>query len=216
MSLGCTGCLILLVILICLAGLVGGFIVMSGNIFEEPRFESVDWSRSSASAARSKLEEIILRDSGQSGRQDPIIIPEREINGLVAGRLAETAGLRFDPFAMRLVQGQFLLRGRTVVRALLQGPPFAQIAAYLPASQLDRSIWITVRGSIAVQPGEPGRKRGQAHVELIEFDLGRQPIGSWPFSMVMGSAGAGLLKWPVPGTVRDIQIEERRVVIRTR
>jgi hypothetical protein len=216
MNLGCTGCLILLVILICLAGLVGGFIVMSGNIFAEPRFESVDWSRSNASAARSKLEEIILRDSGHSGRQDPIVIPEREINGLVASRLAETAGLRFDPFAVRLARGQFLLRGRTIVRSLLQGPPFAQLASYLPASQLDRPIWITVRGSIAVQPGEPGRKRGQARVELTEFDLGRQPIGSWPFVMVMGSAGTGLLKLPVPGTVREIEIEDRRVVIRTR
>jgi len=205
-----------MVVLIFLATVVGGFFVLSGNIFEEPHFEALDWSRSNASTARSALREIILRDAGQSGRQDPVLLSERELNALVARYLAETAGLGFDPFAMRLVQGQFLLQGRTVLRSLLQGPPFLQLAAYLPASQLDRSIWITVRGYIAVQPGEPGGKPGQARVVLTEFNLGRQPVGNWPFSAVMGSAGSGLLKWPVPGAVRDVDIEDRRVVIRTR
>jgi len=216
MKLGCAGCLILLVVLTFLAALVGGFIFLSGNIFEEPHLEAVDWRRSDASGARSALQEIILRDAGQSGRQDPVLLSEREINALVARHLAETAGLRFDPFAIRLVQGRFLLQGRTVLRSLLQGPPFAQLASYLPASQLDRRIWITVRGYIAIQPGEPGGKPGQARVVLTEFNLGRQPVGSWPFSAVMGSAGSRLLNWPVPGAVRDVDIEDRRLVIRTR
>jgi hypothetical protein len=216
MKLGCVGCLILVIAVIFLGVLVGGFIFLSGNIFEEPRFEAVDWSRSDASAARSTLREIILRDAGQSGRQDPVLLSEREINALVARHLAETAGLRFDPFAIRLVQGQFRLQGRTVFRSLLQGPPFAQLAGYLRPSQLDQPIWITVRGYIAVQPGEPGRKPGQARVVLTEFNLGTQPVGNWPFSAVMGSAGARLLKWQVPGTLRDVDIEARRVVIRTR
>lgn len=216
MKLGCAGCLILIVVLTFLIALVGGFFVLSGNIFEEPHFEVLDWSRSDASAARSTLREIILRDAGQSGRQDPILLSEREINALVARHLVETAGLRFDPFAIRLAQGQFLLQGRTVLRNLLQGPPFAQLATYLPAAQLDRPLWITVRGYIAVRPGEPGGKPGQARVVLTEFNLGRQPVGNWPFSVVMGSAGARLLKWPVPGTLQDIDIEDRRVVIRTR
>jgi len=216
MKLGCAGCLILIVLLTFLVALIGGFFFLSGNIFQEPRFETLDWRGSDASAARSTLREIILRDAGQSRRQDPVLLSEREINALVARHLAETAGLRFDPFAIRLVQGQFLLQGRTVLRSLLQGPPFAQLAGYLPASQLARPIWITVRGYIAVQPGEPGGKPGRAHVVLTEFILGRQPVGSWPFSAVMGSAGLGLLKWPVPGAVRDVDIEDRRVVIRTR
>lgn len=216
MKVGCAGCLILFVVLTFIAVLVGGFVFLSGNIFEEPRIEVLDSSRADASGARSALREIILRDTGQSGRQDPVLLSEREINALVARHLAETAGLRFDPFAIRLIQGQFLLQGRTVFRSLWQAPPFAQLAGYLPASQLDRPIWITVRGYISVQPGEPGRKPGQARVVLTEFNLGKQPVGDWPFSVVMGSAGAGLLKWQVPGTLRDIDIEDRRVVIRTR
>jgi len=216
MKMGCAGCLVLLIGLGFVAILVGGFIFLSGNIFEEPRSEALEWSRSDASSARAALREVLLRDAGQSGRQDPILLSEREINALVARHLAETAGLRFDPFAIRLTQGQFLLQGRTLLRSLLHGPPFAQLAAYLPVSQLNRPIWITVRGYLAIQPGDPGVRPGQARVTLTEFNLGRQPVGNWPFSVVMGSAGSGLLKWQVPGTVRDIDIQDRRLVIRTR
>jgi hypothetical protein len=216
MRIGCAGCLILMVSLIFLAILGGGFFFLSGNIFEEPHFEVLDWSRADASTSRYKLSEVIQRDSGQSVRQDPIILTEREINALVARHLSETAGLRFDPFATRLTSGQFLLQGRTLVRSLLQGPPFAQLAAYLPAAQLDRPIWLSVRGYIAVQPGEHGGKPGRARVMLTEFNLGRQPVGSWPFSIVMGPAGSRLLTWSVPGALREIDIEDGRVVIRTR
>ena len=216
MKLGCAGCLILAVLLVFLAAVVGGFFVLSGNIFEEPRVEALDWSRGDASATRSKLNEIVQRDAGHSGRQDPIILGEREINAWVARHLAEAAGLRFDPFAMKLVQGQFLLQGRTVLRDLLQGPPFAQLIPHLPAAQLNRPLWITVRGYVSVQPGDPGGKPGRARVTLTEFNLGKQPVGNWPFSVVMGPAGLRLLSWPVPGAVRDIDIEDKRVVIQTR
>lgn len=216
MKLGCAGCLVLGVGIVFLLALVGGFFVLSGNIFEEPRFEVLDWSRTDASATRSKLYEIVQRDTGQSGRQDPISFTEREINAWVVRYVAETAGLRFDPFAIRLTQGQFVLQGRTVLRSLLQGPPFAQLVPYLPATQLNRPIWITVRGHISVQPGVPGGKPGRGRVMLTEFNLGKQPLGAWPFSVVMGPAGSDLLSWPLPGAVRDIDLEDRRVVVQTR
>ncbi|SRR6266511_311069 len=216
MKLGCAGCLILIVLLVFLAAVVGAFFVLSGNMFQEPRFEVLDWSRADVAATRSKLYEIAQRDAGQSGRQDPIILTEREVNAWLVRHLAETAGLRFDPFAMRLTQGRFVLQGRTPLRSLFQGPPFAQLVPYFPAAQLNRPIWITVRGYVSVQPGEPGGKPGRARVTLTEFNLGKQPVGSWPFSVVMGPAGLGLLSWPVPGVVRDIDIADRRVVIETR
>jgi hypothetical protein len=216
MRFGCAGCLVLFVILAFLAAVVGAFVVLSGNIFEEPRIEVLDSSRADVSATRSKLYEIVQRDAGQSSRQDPVIFSEGEINALVVRHLAEVGGLRFDPFVFRLTQGQFLLQGRTIIRNLLQGPPFAQLAPYLPAAQLNRPLWITVRGYVSVQPGEPGAKPGRARVTLTEFSLGKQPVGNWPFSVVMGPAGFGLLRWPVPGVVRDIEIEDRRVLIRTR
>ena len=193
----------------------GGFLFLSGNIFEEPRFDGIEWSRVDASPALSKLAELVQRDAGHSGRQDPILLGEREVTALIARRLDETAGLKFDPLAVRLTPGQFVLQGRTVVGNLLQGPPFAQLAPQLPAAQLRRPIWITARGDISLDPGEPGGNPGQARLRLTEFTLGKQPVGTWPFSIVMGPAGSRLLTWPVPGSVRGIDIEDRRVVVRT-
>lgn len=193
----------------------GGFLFLSGNIFEEPRFDGIEWSRVDASPALSKLAELVQRDAGRSGRQDPILLGEREVTALIARRLDETAGLKFDPLAVRLTPGQFVFQGRTVVGNLLQGPPFAQLASQLPAAQLRRPIWITARGDISLDPGEPGGSPGQARLRLTEFTLGKQPVGSWPFSIVMGPAGSRLLKWPIPGSVRGIDIEDRRVVVRT-
>jgi hypothetical protein len=216
MKFGCAGCLVLAVGLAFMAAVVAGFFVLSGNIFEEPRVEVLDWSRADASAVRSKLYEIVQRDAGQSGRQDPIVLSERDLNAWMARHLAETAGLRFDPFALRLTQGQFVLQGRTILRNLLQGPPFAQLVPFIPAAQLNRPLWITVHGYVSVQPGGAGGKPGRARVTLTEFDLGKQPVGNWPFSVVMGPAGWGLLSWPVPGVVRNIDIEDKRIVIQTR
>jgi hypothetical protein len=215
MRLGCFGCLFLAVGLMFLAIVSGGFLFLSGNIFEDPRFDPLEWGRADASTARAKLAEIALRDGGQSGRQDPILIGERELNALVARHLAEVGGIKFEPFALRLTRGQFVLQGRTVVGNLLQGPPFALLASQLPAAQLNRPIWITARGYITVDPGEPNLRPGRARITLTEFTLGKQPVGTWPFYIVMGPTGAGLLKWSVPGTVRDVEIDDRRLVIRT-
>jgi hypothetical protein len=215
MRLGCFGCLFLAVGLMFLAIVSGGFLFLSGNIFEDPRFDPLEWSRADASTARAKLAEIALRDGGQSGRQDPILIGERELNALVARHLAEVGGIKFEPFALRLTRGQFVLQGRTVIGNLLQGPPFAQLASQFPAAQLNRPIWITARGYITVDPGEPGLRPGRARITLTEFTLGKQPVGTWPFYIVMGPTGAGLLRWAVPGTVRDVEIDDRRLVIRT-
>ncbi|MBF8288868.1 MAG: hypothetical protein HW381_1976, partial [Candidatus Rokubacteria bacterium] len=51
-KLSCAGCLILVIAVTFLAVLAGAFIFLSGNIFEEPRFEALDWSPANASTAR--------------------------------------------------------------------------------------------------------------------------------------------------------------------
>jgi hypothetical protein len=215
MKWGCAGCLFLCVGLAFLAIVSAGFLFMSGNILEDPRFDPLEWNRGDAAGARAKLAEVVQRDTGQSGRQDPILLSEREVTALVARHLAE-AGLKLDPFALRLTRGQFVLQGRTVIGNLLQGPPFAQLAPQLPPAQLIRPIWITARGYVTVDAGKPGMREGRARVTLTEFTLGKQPVGAWPFSIAMGPAGSALLKWPVPGAVRDVEIDDRRLVVRTR
>jgi len=216
MRMGCVGCLLLLIGIIFFAAVAGGFLFLSGNIFETPPIDAVEWSSGDASTAQSKLYELVQRDAGQSTRQDPVVLSEREVNALAARYLAQTGHLRFEPFSIRLTQGQFTLRGQTQLGSLLQGPPFAQLRPYLPPAQLTRPVWISARGYIALDQGAPGTAEGRARVVVSEFSLGKQPVGTWPFSIVMGPAGYKLFRWPVPGAVRDVEIEDRRVVIRSR
>jgi hypothetical protein len=216
MKLGCVGCLVVIVGLIFLLAVVGAFVFLSGNIFEAPPFEPLEWSRGDAFAAQSKLNEIVQRDAGHSSRQDSIILSEREVNALAAQYLAQTGNLRLEPFAVRLRPGQFVLKGRTTIGSLLQGPPFAQARPYLPQARLARPVWISATGYIALDQGAPGGNPGVARVVVTEFSLGQQPVGTWPFSIVMGPTGTRLFRWAVPGTLRDVEIEDRRVVIRTR
>ena len=216
MKMGCVGCLLLLVGIIFFTAVAGGFLFLSGNIFEAPPFDAVEWSRGDASTAQSKLYELVQRDAGQSTRQDPVLLSEREANALAAQYLAQTGHLRFEPFAIRLTQGQFTLRGRIQLCSILHGPPFGQIRPYLPAAQLARPVWISARGYVALDQGAPGKNPGTGRVVVSEFSLGRQPVGTWPFSIVMGPASTKIFHWPVPGSVRDVEIEDHRIVIRTR
>ena len=71
----------------------------------------------------------------------------------------------------------------------------------LPASaaQLRRPIWITAGGDISLDPGEPGGNPGQARLRLTEFTLGKQPVGTWPFSYCDGSCGIPASEVAGPG-----------------
>src|SRR5262250_3125514 len=58
MRLGCFSCLFVTVGLMFLAIVAGGFLFLSGNILEDPRFEPLEWNRAEASTARARLAEV--------------------------------------------------------------------------------------------------------------------------------------------------------------
>ncbi len=51
---------------------------------------------------------------------------------------------------------------------------------------------------------------------LISARLGRIPAPSWLLGLMLGSRGASLLRWQVPGVVDRLEIGEGRITIRTR
>src|SRR5207249_2369004 len=97
MKMGCVGCLFLVIGIIFFAAVAGGFLFLSGNIFEAPPFDAVEWSRGDASSAQSKLYELVQRDAGQSTRQDPVLLSEREANALAAQYLARRVTCASSP-----------------------------------------------------------------------------------------------------------------------
>src|SRR6185295_2246494 len=118
-----------------------------------------------------------------------------------------------SPIVVRFVKGEVLAQGQTAFRNLLKGPPFAQIAPYLSTKRLDEPVWVTVRGRIKVE-GTGNNRLGS--VEVTQFALGKQSLGSILLSLLMGPSGGGLLQWPVPAVVDQIRVGDGHLSIITR
>jgi hypothetical protein len=212
---GCLGCGLLVVIVLAIGVAVAGGLFLSVNIFLDPDVRPASFSKSDGFSAQNKLFEVVLRQMGRSARTDPIALTEREANAFLSRHLEEVAGLRLAPIVVRFTRNEVLVQGQTPLRNLLTGPPFAQLAPYVPGARLDQPVWVTVRGRIVVEPDAAGGTR-HGRVELTELALGKQPVSSILVWVMMGPVASGLLRWPVPAVVRAVEIEDGRVLIRTR
>ena len=218
MRVGCFGCLLLLVILLVLLVAVLGVVFLSGNILDAPEITvaaTPKFSRADGYSAQQKLFDLVRRGSGESTRRGPVILTEQEVNAFLANHLAE-ADLPFNPMSVRFVGGQIEIHGKTPLRNMIQGQPLVQISRYLPADRLDQPVWVFVKGRIRIDPPGMGGGRLTGRMEISEFALGKQPLGSWLLTAMLGGTANRLLRWPVPAVVEDVTIDEGRLIIRTR
>jgi hypothetical protein len=216
MRLGCFGCLGLLILLLVAGLAVAAFAFLAGNVFHIPEVRVPAVSRAEGFAAQQKLFEIAARQVGRSSRQEPVVLTEREINSFLANHLAESGGVPLDPIITRLTRGYFEVQGSTALRNLLQRWPLAQLAPYLPTARLDTPVWITLRGTVSVEPAAPGSSRTVARVRFTDLTLGKQPVTPSLLTLLLGQTASRLTDLPVPAVVEGIQIEDGRLIIRTR
>lgn len=217
MRFGCFGCLALLVVVLVVAVGAIGIVFMSGNITSPPdNVQPVRFTRADGYSAQQKLYEVVLRQSGRSSRQDPVVISEQEANAFLANHLAEAADLPFSPLSVRFRNGEIEFAGQTALRNLLQGPPFAQLLPYVSDSRLDTPLWVTVKGRVVVETGAAGSARAFGRVDLSEFTLGKQNLGTWLLSLMLGSTSTRVLRWQIPGIIHEVQVQDGKVVIVTR
>ena len=216
MRLGCFGCLVLGVVVLVVAVGALGIVFLSGNITSPPDVQVTRYSRADGHSAQQKLYELVLRQTGRSSRQDPVVITEQEANAFLANHLAEAADLPFDPLIVRFTNGQIELQGQTPLRNLLQGPPFAQLLPYVSDNRLDRPMWVTIRGRIVIEGKGIEGSRSYGRVDLSDFALGKQELGTWLVSFMMGPTAKRLLRWQVPSVVRDIQLQDGKAIVVTR
>jgi hypothetical protein len=214
MRVGCFGCFFLVSALLACVVVAGGVIFLSENLFSEPDVRPVAFSKGDGYLAQQKLYEIVQRQSGRSSRKDVIRISEAEANAFLARHL-EKSGIPVSPLIVHFEDGQFRFQGQAPLRSLFKGPPFAQVLAYLPDSRLDRPVWVTIHGRIAVEPGSNASTR-TASINVTRFELGRQLLASFLLYAMTGPSGGGLLRWPIPGVVDSVQIGEGQLTIATR
>ena len=215
MRLGCFGCLALTVVIVVIAVAALGVVFLSGNIVNAPDVQPTRYSRADGLTAQQKLYELVLRQTGRSSRQDPVVITEAEANAFLANHL-EASDLPLNPLIVRFAGGQVEVQGQTPLRNLLQGPPFAQILPYVSDSRLDRPQWVTVKGRIVIEGKGTEGPRSYGRVDLSEFALGRQELGTWLVSFMLGPTSKRLLRWQVPSVVREVQIQDGKAIVVTR
>lgn len=209
---GCLGCVVVIVAIMVILVVGLGVVLLSTTIFTPPEVRPVSFTKNDGYAAQQKLFEVASRQSGRSGRRDPITITEAEANAFLSRHL-DQSGLPLSPLVVRLAKGEILAQGQTAFRNLLKGPPFAQIAPYLSTKRLDELVWVTVGGRIKIE-GTGNSRHGS--VEVTQFALGKQQLGSIVLLLLMGPSGGGLLQWPVPAVVDEVRVGEGQLSITTR
>lgn len=216
MRLGCIGCLLVIILILVVLLAAAGILFLSANIYGVPEVVVTDFTRSDGYAAQQKLFEVLQRESGRSSRKDPIVLSDREVSAFLSNHLSRSAGLPLSPLSVRFTRGEALVQGRTPLRKLLQGPPFAQLLPYIPDQRLDRPVWVTLQGRLSVDSSIGSGAARYGKVSLTSLRLGKQPVSGWLLTIMMGPSSTYLLRWQVPPIVESIDIEEGQVVIRTR
>jgi hypothetical protein len=209
---GCFGCVVVIVAILVILVVGLGAVLLSTTIFTPPEVRPVSFTKNDGYAAQQKLFEVVSRQSGRSSRRDPLTITEPEANAFLSRHL-EQSGLPLSPIVVRFAKGEILAQGRTAFRNLLKGPPFAQVAPYLSTKRLDEPVWVTVRGRIKIE-GTGNSRYGS--VEVSQFALGTQNLGSVVLLLLMGPSGGGLLQWPVPAVIDQVRVGEGQLSITTR
>ncbi len=213
MRLGCLGCLTLLVIL----ALVGSTAWLVIQTLQEPEVVPIAAATvADGVRAQQKIFEVVRRGA-QRGDKDaePVVLTERELNAFLSRHLAEIAELPFTDIGLRLPGGGIAeFRARLELRHLMTEPPLPALARALPASWLQRRIWLDVRVRARLEPGVARRERRYLRLGVTEFAVGRQRLPTMLLRLLLNPAALRMLRWPVSGGIEAVTIEAGRVVIR--
>lgn len=216
MRLGCVAGLLIALLIVIFGVAAAGAVFFSANIFDEPEVRVQPFTTADGYRAQQKLYEIILRDGQRSSRQEPIVFTERELNAFLSRHLIDAADISFSPISVALIaDGTVEFRGKTALRNLMQGIPFAQLAPYMPRGGADQPVWVRLRGQLRLERSTVRRAREYGRFDVSEFALGTQPIGAWVLTLMLGQTRQRVLRWQVPNVVQNINVEEGRLVVRT-
>lgn len=211
MKIGCFGCLTILAFGLLALILVGGAIFSSYLLAypQDPEKHRPAFSPDDGLRGQQKLAELLLREARLSSRRDPVVITQRELNGFLANHLQESRGLPFSPLILRLRRGNVEIEGGTRLRILLRGFPWNYLVRLLPASSLERKVWVSLKGAIRTPPE-------RLEIEVSDFAVGKQSLPPLLFRWALGSEGQELLSLRLPKSVERIEAQEGRVVVITR
>jgi hypothetical protein len=208
MRLGCTGCLVVVVLVAVVALLVGGAVGAGVRMLADPDVATPTTTAADGARAQRKLFEL-----GRQGRRgEPVTFSEAEINALLARHLVEARGVRLASPSVRLIGGdRFVVHAQSPLRQLLDEASLAAVANMLPPRWQTRRVWLRVGARVRVE----SVSRRQLRVDVDEFVVGRQRLPAPALRLLLDPAAVGLLQWTLPDYVEHVGIEPDRVVIQT-
>ena len=192
--------LVLAVVALTLAGGAG---LVTARLLAWP--EEADRPPADPAAGRrfqSVLAQLLLRESGLSSRDDPLVLTAADVNAFLAGHV-EVRDPPIWPVQVRVDADRVELGGATTVGKLLRR------GTGLPAGPLgDQPLWVAIAGEITLSGS-------RAEFVARSATIGRQPV---PVAVLWRLVGGRppALTWRMPRVVERVGIEPGRVVIYTR
>lgn len=215
MRLGCLGCLGTIVLTVLVGTLILGVI----GIFQDPGLKVSEPSRADGLRSQQKLYEVLQRQGPattgrRGGKNDAVVLTEREVNAFLSRHLTESAELPLDGLIVRLPgKGLVELAARVPLRALLGELPLGGLADALPGDWLERPLWLRLRTHPRVEDGVGERQRRYLRIDVERFYLGRQRLPAFMLRLLLNPTALRLLRWPLPGGLEGLRVEAGRVVI---
>lgn len=171
--------------------------------------------RADPGAVGRRLAEIGLRESGRAARGEPLAFSEAEAAAFLAQYLGE-AGVRPSPIRVSFRSARITTQGRLPLRTLLQGPPLEWVSGAIPRRGLDVPVWITLTATLRIDPTSAPWRARYAETRLAETEIGRLSVPGWLLTLMLGTRGASLFRWQVPGIVERVDIADGKLTIRAR
>ena len=209
MKLGCAGCLSTLVGLTLVALVLGVTVGVGSRLLGQPAISPAVTTAADGSRAQQKLFELTRR---RRGAAETVIITEPELNALLTRHLVEARGVQLGAPSARLLGADRLeVMGSRPLGRILEELSLGSVGSLLPASWLERPIWLRVGAHIRVEERPPRHLR----LDVDALVVGRQRVPALALRLLMDPGGVGLLRWPLPSHIESVTIEPGRAIIKT-
>jgi hypothetical protein len=156
---------------------------------------------------QSVLAQLLLRDTGLSSRQDPLVLSAADVNAFLAGHV-EVRDPPVWPVQVWIDAHGVGAGGVTTLGRLVSAGMSSGLGRALPTSIGDCPLWVAASGEIVV-------RGGRAEFVARQAWIGRQPVPVAVLWRLLGGRPSALI-WRMPRVVERVDAEPGRLVIHTK
>jgi hypothetical protein len=212
-----SGCVLVVGAVGAMLGLAGAALWVGSSLLQEPNVAVALGSPDDGLRGQQKIFDIVRGESPRPrGRPHQVVMTEAELNQFLSRHLVEVAKMPVGGGAVRLVgDGVVEFKGLLPLRDLLSASPVLPLANLLPASWLERHVWLHLSARASMEVGASRSQRRYLRFDVQRFAIGRQPLPRLLLRLLPSPGLQGLLRWRMPESMEGITIEPGTVVVKT-